>query len=252
MVRKKRLIQAASVAIFFVAWQIVGMNTDPILFATPIAVVAAMVEIVINGDLPRALMHSLILLLSGFLLSGGAGVALGVLMGRVSFIERLLTPYIFALYASPMIALIPILMIWFGSGDRAKIAAVFLNSVFVVILNTMQGVKYTDKRLIEAAASFGISEMQMFTKVVLPAALPHVAAGLRLSAGKAVVGLIAAELFLTLSGLGGLLQRYGASFHTPRLFAVIVAIALIGAALITLTKWLEHWAAPWQKSMDRS
>ena len=143
-------------------------------------------------------------------------------------------------------AFVPVLILWFGLGVESRIAVVFLFAVFVIIINTMTGVKQVDTVLIEMARSFGAREREVFFKIILPAALPAIMAGLRLGIGRAVKGMVTAEMLLTLTGIGAMIMQYGSSFATDSLFAVILTILLIALLTMRAVQWLDRRLTGWK------
>jgi NitT/TauT family transport system permease protein len=143
------------------------------------------------------------------------------------------------LYATPVIALGPLFILWLGIGVASKIAIVFLTAVFPVLINTIAGLTATDRTLVEVARSFGASQSQIYRKIRIPAAVPFIVAGLRLSVARALVGVVVAELFGARAGLGFLIVTSAQSFDTAALYLGVIIFAVAGAASVSLLKWLE-------------
>jgi ABC-type nitrate/sulfonate/bicarbonate transport system permease component len=178
----------------------------------------------------------------------GLGTLLGLLMGRYRLVDQLLDVQINALYATPNVALIPLLILWFGLGLLSKVVIIFLAGFFPIIVNTYSGVRNVSRGLVEVALAEGASEAQIFTKIVIPAALPFITTGVRLAMGRAVVGMVVAELFTAVSGLGGAIITYGNAFKTDKLFVIIILLALLGLFLTESVRHLERWLAPWKET----
>jgi NitT/TauT family transport system permease protein len=185
---------------------------------------------------------------AGFLLAVAVGVPVGLMMGRYRLVEYALDWHVHALYATPRVAMIPLLVLWFGLGVPAKIAIVFLSAVFPIILAAYSGAKNVSGQLEETARAYGAGQTQIFIKVFLPATVPYVIAGLRLGVGRAIIGMTLAELFTAVSGLGYLLVAYANSFATDKLFVPIVVLAGFGVALSELLAWIQRHFAPWKES----
>ena len=143
-------------------------------------------------------------------------------------------------HATPNVALIPLLILWFGLGLLSKIVIIFLAGFFPIIVNTYAGVRNVGRGLVEVALAEGASEAQVFTKIVVPASLPFITTGVRLAMGRAVVAMVVAELFTALSGLGGAIMNYGNAFKTDKLFVIIIVLALLG---VGLTESVRGWKA---------
>jgi NitT/TauT family transport system permease protein len=203
---------------------------------------------VADGSLFKALGESLTVLASGFVLGTVIGIALGFLAGRSTVAAALLELPVNALYATPMVALIPVLVLWFGFGVTSKIVVVTLFVVFPVLINTMRGVREVDPRLVEVARTFGSSESRLWFDLILPSALPFIVTGIRLAIGRALIGVIVAEFYTAFAGLGYLIVDNANTFKTARVFVPIVVLMALGVALTALLEWAEGRVAPWQKA----
>jgi NitT/TauT family transport system permease protein len=199
-----------------------------------------------NGKLLENLVMSLWTLAAGFLLAVALGVIIGVLMGRFSQVEHFLDLYINALMSAPTTAFVPLLIMWFGLGVESRIAVVFLFAFFVIVINTMTGVKQVDRIFVEMARSFGAKELEVFFKVVLPAAMPAIMAGVSIGMGRAVKGMVTAEMLLTLTGIGGMIMQYGSAFATDALFAVILTILMVAMIAMKLVKMVDRRLTRWK------
>jgi NitT/TauT family transport system permease protein len=240
-------IRLASLAVVLVVWELYGRSVNPILFTYPTAIVQALVELVSSGELAAYLGQSLQVLVMALVLSVAVGVPLGVLVARFSAVELATDLYINALYATPMVALVPLLVLWFGVGIPAKVVVVFLFMVFPILINTQQGVKNVDRALLEVARSFCSTEHQLWGDVVLPSAVPFIAAGVRLAIGRGLVGMVVAEFYTSIAGLGYMIVRYANAFETAKLFVPIVVLMVLGIVLVQGARALETRLAPWQR-----
>lgn len=242
------VIRVASVLVFVTLWEIYGRRTDPLLFTYPTAIARAFVALLVSGELVRQLLESLSALAAGFALSLLLGVALGLAMGRSRLTGALLEPHINALYATPQVALTPLLMMWLGLGLSVKVAVVFLFAFFPVLINTAIGARNVSASMIEVGRAYLASRRQILFKVVLPAALPFIMSGVRIAVGRGVVGMIVAELFTAITGLGAMLSLYGNLFETAKMFVVIIVLALLGITLIHTAQMLERRMARWKET----
>lgn len=242
------LIRLASVTVFMLLWEYFGRKTDPILFTYPSAVAAAFVKLVASGELMKQLAVSLSALAVGFLASLVFGVALGLVLGMSRTAEAFFEPLINALYATPQVALTPLLMMWLGLGFGVKVSVVFLFAFFPILINTASGAKNVGAAMVEVARAYLAPPRQILFKVICPAALPFIMAGVRIAVGRALVGMIVAELFTAITGLGAMLSLYGNIFETAKMFVVIVVLAFLGIALIRATQWLERRLATWKET----
>lgn len=242
------LIRAASVLCFLAAWEFYGRRTDPILLTYPTAVFGAAMNLIRTGELFRQILVSLASLAVGFGASLFLGVGLGLAMGRSRLVEAVLEPHVNALYATPQVALTPILMLWFGLGFGVKVVIIFLFAFFPILINTASGVKNVSGSMVEVGRAYMASERQILLKVIFPAALPFIMAGVRLAVGRGLVGMIVAELFTAITGLGAMLTLYGNLFETAKMFVVIIVLGLLGVGLIQSTQALERRMARWKES----
>jgi ABC-type nitrate/sulfonate/bicarbonate transport system permease component len=242
------LIRAASVLGFLSAWEIYGRRTDPLLLTYPTAVLSAALQLVGTGELPRQLMASLLTLGVGFVLSVVLGVGFGLVMGRSRIAEAALDPHMNALYATPQVALIPLLMMWFGLGFTIKAVIIFLFAFFPILINTASGVRNVGASMVEVGRAYMASHRQVLLKIIFPAALPFIMAGVRIAVGRAIVGMVVAELFTAITGLGAMLTLYGNLFETAKMFVVIIVFGLLGVALIRATQALENRMGRWKET----
>ena len=221
---------------------------NPILFSYPSKIAVAFYELTFEtGELPYYAMESLQILFFGLFFAIFVGVPLAVLMARFKPVDWALDLPINALYATPMVALVPLLVLWFGIYMQAKIIVVFLFAVFPVLINTYQGVRECDKNMLEVARSFRSSEW-MWQDVLLPFALPYIAAGIRLAIGRGLVGMVIAEFYTTISGLGYMITRYANVFEMDKTFVPVILLMFLGVSLTSALKWVERRIAPWSRA----
>jgi sulfonate transport system permease protein len=229
-------------------WELLGPLVSPILFSYPSKIAVAFYELTISGELPHYAFESLQILFYGLFFSILVGVPLAVLMARVKPIDWALELPINALYSTPMVALVPLLVLWFGIYMQAKIIVVFLFAVFPILINTYQGVRECDKNMLEVARSFRSPEWRTWQDVLLPFALPYIAAGIRLAIGRGLVGMVIAEFYTTISGLGYMITRYAHIFETDKTFVPVILLMFLGVTLTAALKWVERRIAPWSRA----
>jgi NitT/TauT family transport system permease protein len=235
--------------LILVVWELVGPLVNPILFSHPSKIAAAFYELTfVTGELPYYAMESLQILFYGLGFAILVGVPLAVLMARVKPVDWALDLPINALYSTPMVALVPLLVLWFGIYMQAKVIVVFLFAVFPILINTYQGVRECDKGMLEVARSFRSPEWRMWKDVLLPFALPYIAAGIRLAIGRGLVGMVIAEFYTTISGLGFMITRYANVFETDKTFVPVLLLMFLGIALTGSLKWVERRIAPWSRA----
>jgi NitT/TauT family transport system permease protein len=246
--RRNLAIRAGSVLSLLLIWEICGLLT-PRIFLSPFhETVGALWRLSTDGTLLRATWSSLSVLVAGLALSVGLGVPLGLLMGRYLRFNWTLSPYINGLYATPTVAFLPVLSLWLGLYVAPKIAIVILLAIFPVIKNTYAGVTTVGHELLEPASSMQASELQIARHVIAPAIVPFVMAGLRLSIGRGIVGVVVGEFFTAQTGLGGLLIRYASNFRTAEMFVPIFVLVALGYGLTALVVVLQERIAPWKET----
>lgn len=240
-----RLLSLITLALL---WEIAGRTGNTRLLPPLSIVVVAWFELLVSGQLFRALSISLQAMALGYVLSVLFGVPLGLLMGRYRRLESFLDIYMTALLTVPMISFIPFLVIAFGLGLHSRVWIVFLFAFVIIAINTTAGVRNVDATFTEMARSFGARESDLFLKVILPAALPMIMAGLRLGMGRAVLGMVTSELILAVVGFGAMLMTFSASYNSPALFATILTIVLLAVALLSLIQYLDRRLMPWRNA----
>ena len=239
-------MNALSILSLAAVWEITGRLFDSMLIPPLTKIGAAWYKLLLGGKLLPNLAASLWTMVIGFVLAVLVGVIVGLLMGRFRAVEHFLDLYVNSLMSAPTTAFVPVLILWFGLGVQSRIAVVFLFAVFVVIINTMTGVKQVDNVLLEMARSFGAREKETFVKIILPAAMPAIMAGVRLAMGRAVKGIVTAEMLLTLTGIGAMIMQYGSAFATDALFAVILTILIVAMIAMKLVQMLDRRLTGWK------
>jgi ABC-type nitrate/sulfonate/bicarbonate transport system permease component len=242
------LVRAASAVVVLLLWEIFGRQVNPLFLSYPSAIARAFAQLLLAGEIQRQAVGSLQVFFVG--LSGAliVGIPLGLLMGRYRLAEYLLDPYVYAFDATPRVALIPVLLLWFGLGNGSKIAVVFLSGIFPVVMNTFGGVRTVSANFVDVGRAYGAGEGKLFTKIILPAALPFVMTGIRLAVGRALIGIITAEMFTAVTGLGALLIRYSSALATDKFFVPVIFLALLGVVLSGAVEKLQKRLAPWKET----
>ena len=241
-----------SVLVFLGVWQVVGDHIDPILLATPVNTAKAFWDLLTSGQLGPAFGSAMADLGIGYGLAVVVGVVVGILMGRSRTAERVLNPYVNFFQATPLIALVPLIVIWFGVGLEARVAVTFMLAIWSIITNTATGVKETPDALIDVGRVYKLSRLQLVSRVALPHAVPSIFAGLRIALGKALIGMVIAQMEVSVSGLGGLIINYGNAFKTAYLLAAVFTASLVGMIAAALLEVLRRWWFPWTTNDDRN
>jgi NitT/TauT family transport system permease protein len=248
--RRLWLIRLAAIVVVFGGWEGLGRQVSPLFMSYPSAVAAAAVRLAGTGELWEALQSSLTLLVSGFVIAALIGVSLGLLIGRYRGMEAATDWLVNALYATPLVAVIPLVTLWFGLGASAKLFIIVILAVFPILINTAAGVRDVPATLIDVGTAFAANERQIFTKIILPAAVPFMMTGLRLGVGRAIIGMVVAEFFTAITGLGALIVKYGNQYDTASMFVPIFLLMLLGVGLTLLLRRAETAVAPWRKTEE--
>lgn len=245
---RPRLRAVLSIIGGFVLWEILAQKvlTNRLIIVPFSSVLKTLWALAGTGELWKHLYVSAAEFMLGFVLAGVAGVFLGFLMGTSTRLREYLEPLVAALYATPLVALIPFYILLFGIYMTSKVALVFTVAVFPILINTYAGILSVDPNLLEVASSFSASRKQVFLKIQIPAALPFIVSGLRLGVGRALTGVVVGELFFATAGLGFMISIAGQTFDTPKLFAGVFIFALAGVLAIGLLQKIEKRMAPWR------
>lgn len=227
-------------------WEIAGRHSNAAFLVPLSETLTRLAELYSDGQLMRQFWASAALFASGFTLAVLIGMPLGMLLARLRVLRVAIEPYIMILYATPMVALIPFILSMMGFGFAPKVLVVFLFAVFPVLYNTIEGARSIKPELIEVARSFRSSEWALWREVMLPYTLPFAMTGVRQAIGRGLVGMVAAEFFLSGSGLGQLIMTAGQNFDTPGVFAIILLMGLIGVALMRVGLTIEQHFARWR------
>lgn len=238
---------AIGLGIGLLMWQLYAMTQETMLFVpTVTATTAALWGLLGDGEFWRAYGQTVLPFLYGWVLAIVVGVSTGLAVGRVGVIDRLSKPYVAFLNALPVSTLIPVVVITLGIDMAARVMVVFLFAVVEVVLTTASSAKEIDPQLMQMARSFQASRRQRFRRVVLPGALPGILAGIRVGSARAVVGMVVLELLLVSVGVGLLLSRYKDTFQSPRLYALVVSLAIFGLALQAVLRFMERRILSWR------
>jgi NitT/TauT family transport system permease protein len=245
-IRRARIDRLLTVIVtligFLTLWEIAGRLSNPLFFAPVSDVLREFWRALLDprATLLNGFVETLAVLVPGFVIASVLGVALGVLMGRRDLGFHILDPYVTIFYNTPRVALIPLLLLWIGVGDLLKIVVVVLAAIFPVSVNTMVGIRDVSAELTEPARSMKATESQLLWKVILPAALPFIVAGLKLGLGRALTTVIVAEFFVSVSGLGGILHATSSSYQMARMFAPVIILAAMGILIDGFLTYLER------------
>lgn len=246
---RRLVLGVLSVIGLVAAWELLLTYVIPLnpFFFTKPSLIGEAFEEQLGGE---KLWHDLAISSRAFLWGFGSavvvGVPLGLVMGWRRRVEYALDPFLTAMYASPLVALAPLLIIFFGVGVLGKAALVFLLSVFPFVFNVFAGVKSTDALLINVIRSFGGGEKDLYFKVILPSTMPYLIAGARLAIGRGLVGIIVGEFYAASEGIGFAISQAGDTYRLPDMFVGIIILSVIAVVLTEAMRRLEMSVAPWR------
>ncbi|MFZ2065768.1 MAG: ABC transporter permease [Xanthobacteraceae bacterium] len=249
MVRySKPLLGGLAIVLFFVAWQAIFLVVpfNPLFISKPSLIAAGFVDLIESGDLVNDLAVSSVPFFAGLIAAALIGVPLGIVMGWRVRVGWALDPLMTIFYASPLVALAPLLVIFFGVGVAGKAIIVFSLSVFPFIFNACAGVRAVDRLLINVVRSLGGGEWDLYRKVLFPSVLPYVVAGARIAVGRALIGVLVGEFFAASEGIGFAISRFGDIFAIDRMFGCILTVMVIAVVLTEGIRWAERSAFPWR------
>lgn len=245
--KRSQFISITSVVLFFLLWELVGWKglVNPVFISRPSVIFTQGYKLFVSGELAPHLLASLGVLFSGLLLAAVVGIVGGLVIGSSETLKSFFKPYIATIQALPMVAIIPLIMIWFGLGFTSRAVAVFLMALTPILVSTLDGVKNADPDILKMARSFGANRWQLL-KTVLPfSAMPFIFSGLKQSIGRGIIGIVIGEVLGAGKGLGYLVSFYGVTYKTAQLlFVVIILLAinfLLTELILTLEKRIVRW-----------
>lgn len=237
---------AASLALGAIVWEVAGRLTSEAFWAPLSTTLKSLAALGSSGTLLHQAADSFRLYITGLVLAVVVGAPSGLLLARLAWLRVALEDYIMVLYATPMVALIPFILSIMGFGFAPKVLVVFLFAVFPVLYNTIEGARSIRPELLEVAYAFRTNEWQLWRDLMIPYTLPYAMTGIRQAIARGLVGMVAAEFFLSPSGLGEMIMMGSMNFDTAEMLAAILVIVLLGVALMDLGRYLERRFAAWR------
>ena len=234
-----RVPMMASILVWCLLWEIIGRSGLMYLIPPFTSVLAAVVGLVQLEKFQTATVTTLRAFAIGMALAAVVGVALGVLMGRVKAADKLFGMWVNLFVSAPLSALVPVLMILSGMGERTIVVAVFLFAVWIIVLDTRAGVRHVSASLVEMGRSYGASRWQLYTRIILLAALPEILAGLRLGLIRGVKGVVIGQLLVSIIGYGELFELYSRNFLMEDFWALTILLFAFAMVVSELVAYLE-------------
>jgi NitT/TauT family transport system permease protein len=240
-----------TIVIILGLWEIVPalvpLSAGTRLFlATPSQILATLWELFATGTIWAPLTVSATGFAVGLGLAVIVGLPLGVILGRSKTCDALFDPFITALNATPRLVFLPLLLLWFGLGLWSKVTIVFIGALLPMVINTIEGVRNTDKVLVNVVRSFGAKEWDIARMVVVPNAMPYIVAGLRLAIGRAILGVVVSEFFGSESGLGVMMVQAAGRYEVSLVFAGVIVFAALSLAMTSIVKLIENRLSRWR------
>lgn len=211
----------------------------------PSLVAIAFVELLFSGEIFHHLVVSMKEFIFGFSLACIIGIPAGIIFARYRTLTLLFDPILMALYTMPRLAMMPLLVVWFGAGLGATTAVVFLGVVFPVLVNTAVGIREVDPVWVRAVQSFGGREWDIFVKVLLPGSIPPIMTGIRLGVGRGLLGVVVSEMYAGTEGIGHQIDLYGNAFRVAELISLIAIISVLGFIAVNLVRSVEERVRRW-------
>jgi ABC-type nitrate/sulfonate/bicarbonate transport system permease component len=242
-------IGAAAILAALIVWQLLtttgAINKNYI--STPTDVVSAFGTMISNGQLWSNGRSSLVAFAVGFGISIAIGVPLGMAMGWNKLIRQFVQPPIMALFVTPRLALLPVIVVWLGIGTKSTVVVVVIGATIPIIVNAMAGVRDVDPKLLQVAYSFQASSFDLFRKILLPSAMPLILSGIRLAVGSAVLGVVVSEMYVSTGGVGNLITNYGQLYNTPYVVCLVLVVATFGWLVTSLVQMVENRFDRWRQ-----
>lgn len=241
-------VSAVGVLTVLAVWEAISQAglISALYLPAPSSIVRTGWEMTLSGELGRSLAASMYRIVLGFVAGGVVGVLIGLLMGFSKVAGAIGNPLIYSVYAIPKIALLPLFILWLGIGELSKVTIIGLGVFFPVVINTYAGVCNVDPLLMKVAVSFKAKRFNIIRKVILPAALPTIFAGLNLAAGMSLLLLVSAEMIAAKDGIGALILHYGDLMLTTKLMVGILTLSILGLIFNRGLDWFKRKLIPWR------
>lgn len=252
--RGKAFVLAGEVVVMLILWElVVGVLgwINPVFFPPPSAIWQGFVELVQSGALAANLPVSIQAWLTGFAIAVAIGIPVGLLMGSVLAVDRIVGPIAWTIYATPAIAHQPLAKAWFGFGIGPVIFLVTISALFPILLNIAAGMRTTNQSIISAGRVYGANRLQLYRSVFLPSTVPFLFAGLRQAVVLATIGMVVAELAGSAAGMGALIIRAANTYQTDQAFAAIAVVVVWSVGMTQVVTLVERWVAPWTRKGRR-
>jgi ABC-type nitrate/sulfonate/bicarbonate transport system permease component len=238
--------------VLLLAWELAVRLLAPPYVAKPSTVLMAVPQVIADPKFQEATGNTLAAVAEGLAVALVFGTLIGLLMGRSPAIEKAFRQYINFFYAMPMIVILPLFSLWFGYSAATRIATIVFAAIFSIIVNVADGARSVPHEFLEVARSFRSSRLRMMSNIVLPASMPYLLAGFRLAAGRALIGAVVAEFFISIGGLGYYILYNSRSYHHNEAFVGVLLLAAFGVGFELLVNWCTRRFMPWYRRDDKT
>ncbi|MDO8534847.1 MAG: ABC transporter permease [Xanthobacteraceae bacterium] len=246
------LLRLLAGLVILLLWEGVVRGFAPAYVAKPSGVVMAIPKVIVNPAFLEATAITLTAVAQGLAIALVMGTIIGLIMGRSVVVERMLRHYVNGFYAVPMIIVLPLFSLWFGYSGAARLATIVFAALFSIIVNVADGAKSVPREYLEVARSFRSGRVRMLREIVLPAAMPYFLAGVRLAAGRALIGAVVAEFFTAIGGLGYFILYQSRTFHHDEAFVGVMLLAAFGVGFEVFVNWCTRHFMPWYRRDEKT
>lgn len=235
-----------------VLWELVVRAFAPAYVAKPTTVVMAIPRVITDPAFLTATGVTLLAAGEGLAIALVAGTIIGLAMGRSPAVERGIRHYVNGFYAMPMIVVLPLFSLWFGYSGATRIATIVFAAIFSIIINVADGARSVPRDYLEVARSFRAGRWPVLIDIVLPSSMPYLLAGFRLAAGRALIGAVVAEFFLSIGGLGYYILYNSRVYHHDQAFVGVLLLAAFGVSFELLIGWCTRRFMPWYRRDEQT
>jgi ABC-type nitrate/sulfonate/bicarbonate transport system permease component len=248
--RQRVIVTVVNLATFFTVWEFAPVVLDlPPIFLPPLSDVLAEIPATHEqGVLIGNIWISLRIYLMGIGLAIGLAIPLGLLLGGVKVLDRIISPYVWVIYTTPLIILMPLILLYVGINNTAAVLLVFISAFPAILVVVMEGVKTVDNSLLRAAKSFGADKLRLFTRVILPSTIPFIATGVKMGVARGLIGLFVAEVFTSGDGIGYIIELASKTFNVARVYAMLLMFVAFSLTMVGVSQYLERRLSVWRSS----
>lgn len=242
------VVTTVNLTLFFTLWQLAPAILDipTLFFPTLTAVIAEIPEMHAEGVLISNVATSLRVYLVGMAFAVVLSVPLGLLLGGNKVLDRIVSPYLWVIYTTPLIILMPLILLWVGINDTARVLLVFISAIPAIVVVVMEGVKTVDNSLLKAARSFGADKRRLFTHVIFPSTIPFIGTGVKMGVSRGLIGLFVGELFTTADGIGYIIELASKVFNSARVYAMLLTFIIFSVSMVGLSQYVENRLSSWR------